>query len=61
MKLRYLAEYSKVLAIHVKEYADKNDVSLREARDKLVNETKPRLQYFDGGEWHDVETEWVAR
>lgn len=61
MKLRYLVEYNKVLAHQVRNYADEHEMSIREARDTLVNKTKPRLQYFDNGEWHDVETESVAR
>lgn len=56
MKLRWYSTKNHVTSEQVRAYSQENQVSTMEAKDKLVNRTGPRLQYWDGHsmEWIDV-------
>jgi hypothetical protein len=58
MKLRWLVRRNEVTAMEVREYALANDLPMMEAKQQLVNETKPVLQYHTlAGGWQDVPVE----
>lgn len=58
MKLRWLVRRNEVTAMEVREYALANDLYMMEAKQQLVNETKPVLQYYTVlGGWQDVPVE----
>jgi len=60
MKLRWLIQRNAVTAAEVRNYAETHDLPMMQARDELINETRPVLQYHTVlGGWQDVPTEVI--
>lgn len=57
MKFRWAVYRNKVSSDMVRSYALENDISMMEAKNFLVNEKNPSLQYDKGdGVWRDIPT-----
>jgi hypothetical protein len=51
MKLRWYSTKKHLNAYQVRDYADRANISLMQAKKELENETKPKLQYLSENEW----------
>ena len=61
LKLRFLIRKNQLNMEKVREYADRANLSMMQAKRELAYETKPVLQYFyrdewNTGHWEDVPT-----
>lgn len=56
MKLRYITRKNQISDEDIREYVGRHETSYSVAKRMLVNSQGPTLQYFDNGEWHDVES-----
>ena len=56
--LRWFVTFNKVLRADVQARSVRLDISMRQARDELVDLKPPVLQQMVDGEWQDVPTEY---